>query len=321
METIKARLSLQRLAHSREVVLLITLGVIALAASILSPYFFNAMNFTNILIAVSLDTVIIVGMTMVLVGGGIDLSVGSTLGFCATILARPFGAGIGSPVAIVIALVCGIAIGVINGLLIAYVGIDPLITTLGTMTIWRSATYITAGGNPLSDIPVSFKAFAQGNLLGIPNLFVIGLISIVVFDILLKSNTFFRKYYFVGGSEKSAFRAGIKVKWLKFLSYVITAVCSAVAAVLLVSRMGSAFPHSGLGTEMRVISACVIGGCSVVGGKGTILGSFLGVVLLALINNILVLIGIKAEWQGVVSGMILILAVLSDAIMLRREQW
>lgn len=313
--------TLRRTIASREIILVITLAIISLIASVLSPYFFDINNFRNIIIAISLDTIIIVGMTMVLVGGGIDLSVGSCLGFCATVLARAFAARLGIPQSILISLCCGIIIGAINGFLISYIRVNPLITTLGMMTIARSAVYITAGGHPLASIPTTFKAFAKGDIVGIPNLFIIGLIFIIVFDFLMRRNIIFRKYYFVGGNERTAYRAGIKVNLFKFFSYVATGLFASIAGILLVSRLGSAFPHTGLGTEMRVISACIIGGCSISGGKGTVLGSFLGVMLLAVINNILVLLGIQVEWQGIVSGTILILAVLSDAIILRKEQW
>lgn len=308
------------LIYSREIILVLILSIFILFSSLLSPYFFNLDNFRNIIIAISLDTIIIVGMTLVLVGGGIDLSVGSVLGFCATILARSFAAEINIPVAIIITLLCGIVIGAINGILIAYIRINPLIATLGMMAIARSGTYIAAGGHPLASIPSTFKAFAKGSIFGMPNLFIIGLLSIAIFEILLRKNSIFRKYYYIGGNEKTAYLAGIRVNVFKFFSYVATGLCSAIAAILLVSRLGSAFPHTGLGTEMRVISACIIGGCSITGGKGTILGSFLGVMLMAMIGNILVLTGIPAEWQGIVSGTILILAVLSDAIIQRREQ-
>jgi len=141
----------------------------------------------------------------------------------------------------------------------------------------------------------------------------------VVFGFLLAKNVILRNYYFIGGNEPAAYRAGIGVNRYKFMSYVICGIFSALAAILLVSRMGSTFPHSGLGTEIRVISACIIGGCSISGGKGTIFGSFLGVLLLGLISNILVLLGVSVYWQGIASGTILVLAVISDALLNRRK--
>lgn len=314
-------ITFRRVMFARETILIITLAIFSLIASILSPYFFNIDNFRNIIIAISLDTIIVIGMTIVLVGGGIDLSVGSVMGFSAIVVASTLAAGINIPTCIIISLCCGAIIGAVNGALISYVGVNPLIATLGMMTAARSGVYVVAGGHSLARIPFRFKAFTRGDVLGIPNLFIIGLIALVLFDFLLRRNSVFRKYYFVGGNEQTAYLAGIKVKAFKFFSYIITGLCAAIAGILLVSRMGSAFPHSGMGTEMRVISACIIGGCSITGGKGKVLGSFLGVMVLALVSNVLVLLGVRVEWQGVVSGTILILAVLADAIMQRREQW
>lgn len=313
-------ITFRRVMFARETILIITLAIFSLIASILSPYFFNIDNFRAIIIAISLDTIIVIGMTIVLVGGGIDLSVGSTIGFSAIVVASTLAAGINIPTSIIIGLSSGAIIGAMNGALISYVGIDPLIATLGMMTAVRSGVYVVAGGQSLARIPVRFKAFARGDVLGIPNLFIIGLLSIVLFDFLLRKNSVFRKYYFVGGNEKTAYLAGIKVKAFKFFSYIITGLGAAIAGILLVSRMGSAFPHSGMGTELRIISACIIGGCGLAGGKGKVLGSFLGVILLALVSNVLVLLGVRVEWQGVASGAILILAVLADAIIQRREQ-
>jgi ribose transport system permease protein len=210
-------------------------------------------------------------------------------------------------------------IGAINGALIAFVNINPLIMTLAMMGIARSGSYVISQGYALSNIPDSFTAFARSDVLGVPTLAVVALVCVLVAGFLLSNNLWLRNYYFIGGNEAGAYRAGIKVEWFKFFSYLICGLFAALAAVLLVSRMGSTFPHSGLGTEIRVVSACIIGGCSINGGRGTILGAFLGVLLLGLISNILVLTGVSVYWQGIASGVILILAVLSDALLTRRK--
>jgi len=315
----RVRHELVRVLKQREILLLLFILIFSIAASIASPYFLKLENFKQVFIAIALDSVVVVGMTIVLVGGGIDLSVGSIIGFCAALIGMSFQNGNATLPTVLFALLSGILIGAVNGGLIAYVNINPLIMTLAMMGIARSGSYIISGGYAFSSIPDAFTGFAAGNVLGIPNLVVVALVCVVVFGFLLAKNVILRNYYFIGGNEPAAYRAGIGVNRYKFMSYVICGIFSALAAILLVSRMGSTFPHSGLGTEIRVISACIIGGCSISGGKGTIFGSFLGVLLLGLISNILVLLGVSVYWQGIASGTILVLAVISDALLNRRK--
>jgi ribose transport system permease protein len=312
--TADASFRMRRLVSQREFLLAIFILIFGVVATFATPYFLNTDNFRQILIAISLDAIVAVGMTIVLIGGGIDLSVGSIVGLSAVVAGLAFGNDLSIPVAVFLALAAGILVGSLNGVLIAYVKINPLITTLGMMGIARSATFVLSGGYPLSSIPEAFKAFAAGNFLGTPKIGIVAIGLIVISGVLLANIFFLIKYFFLGGNEAAAFRAGINVKRVKYFSYALCGVIAALAGLLLVSRLGSTFPHSGQGTELRVISACIIGGCSINGGRGTIIGSFLGVLLLGLITNILVLTGVSVYWQGIVSGTILILAVASDAI-------
>lgn len=311
--------ALRQLFLKRETLLAVFIVFFCIMASFISPYFMQFANFQQVFIAIALDAIVAIGMTIVLVSGGIDLSVGSIFGMSAAILGISFGVGMNIPQALTVAILGGIAAGVINGVLIAWVNINPIITTLGMMTIARSACYIMTAGYPLSSIPTEFKAFSSGYTIGIPNNAVVAIVGVVIFHFILCNNVWFRKFHFLGGNEAAAFRVGIKTKWYKIMAYVISAIAASVAGILLVARLGSAFPHSGLGVELRVISACIIGGCSITGGKGTVIGSFLGVLLLGLISNVLVLSNVSVYWQGVITGVILILAVASDAILNRRK--
>ncbi len=306
---------LRQFIFQREALLALFIIIFGAIASFASPYFFQFANFQQVFIAIALDLIVAIGMTIVLVSGGIDLSVGSVIGMCAAILGLAFGVGMSIPLAVTVAIVGGVVIGLMNGWLIAWIKINPIITTLGTMTIARSGCYILTAGYPLSSIPPEFKAFSAGNVLGIPNNAVVAFLGVILFHIALRNHVGLRKFFFLGGNEAAAFRAGIRVAWYKLLAYVISGIVAALAGILLVARLGSAFPHSGLGTELRVISACIIGGCSISGGKGTVIGSFLGVLLLGLISNVLVLLNVSVYWQGVITGSILILAVASDAIL------
>jgi ribose transport system permease protein len=316
----KLKAIFNRIVSQRELFLLIFIFLFGIYASFATPYFLDVNNFKQILIAIALDGIVAVGMTIVLVGGGIDLSVGSVIGFAGALIGLAFGLGLSIPVAITLAMLGGVMVGAVNGGLISYLRINPIITTLAMMGIARSATYIVSGGYAFSTIPDAFKAFAAGNVFGIPNTAIVTIALVLIFNFLLKNSAALRKYFYIGGNESAAYKAGIRVDNLKFFSYVLAAAFAALAGILLVSRLGSTFPHSGLGTELRVISACIIGGASINGGKGTIIGAFLGVLLLGLINNILVLTNVSVYWQGIVSGTILILAVATDVLVNRTSK-
>jgi len=308
-----------RILMKRELMLTFFIILFGAFASIASPYFFQVQNFKQVFLAIALDSIVAVGLTIVLVSGGIDLSVGSTIGFSAALIGMLFQNGFSIFPTIIFALLAGALVGLINGVLIAFVNVNPLIMTLAMMGIARSGSYVISGGYAFSSIPKSYTAFAAGDVFGVPTLVIVALICVVVGGLLFSNNVTLRKYFFIGGNEAAAYRAGIPVGWYKFASYLVCGILAGLAGVLLVSRMGSTFPSSGSGTEIRVISACIIGGCSLNGGRGTIFGAFLGMILLGLISNILVLLGVSVYWQGVASGTILILAVLSDAISTRRK--
>ena len=308
-----------RLMVKRELMLALFIVLFGVIASFMSPYFLNLDNFKQVFIAIALDSIVAVGLTVILVSGGIDLSVGSTIGFAAALIGMLFQKGYPILPTIIFALLAGILVGLINGVLIAFVNINPLIMTLAMMGIARSGSYVISGGYAFSSIPDSYTAFAAGDVYGVPTLVIVALACVIVFGLLFSNNVTLRKYYFIGGNEAAAYRAGIRVEWYKFAGYLACGIFAALAGILLVSRMGSTFPSSGSGTEIRVVSACIIGGCSLNGGRGTIFGAFLGMLLLGLISNILVLVGVSVYWQGIASGTILILAVLQDALLNRRK--
>jgi ribose transport system permease protein len=290
-----------------------------LVATSLSPYFFSIANLKNVLISCAVELIVAIGLTLVLVSGGIDLSVGSVVGMSSIVMALMFDNGWGIPMATAGALAMGLATGMANGVLISYAGLNPLITTLGTMTIGRSVVFILSGGYAFSAIPPRLKAaFNSEAILGIPNLVWFSMILFIVFDVLMRNNVWFRKFQFLGGNEVAAVRAGIETRRLKLLGYVICSLLASVAAITTVARMGSAFPNTGSGLELRVITAVIVGGCSIYGGRGTVVGAALGVIFLNLINNILVILSISVYWQGVAAGCVLILAILSDVQKARR---
>ena len=299
--------------RSRELAVLALILAICVFAVFVSPYFLTVQNVKNILIASSVEMIVAAGLTVVLVSGGIDLSVGSTVGLSSIVMALVLDAGLGLPLGLAGAIGAGLAVGALNGALIAFANLNPLITTLATMTIGRSAVFILSGGYSFSAIPPAFKdAFNGEALLSMPNLVWLSIALVVLFDLGMRRNVWFRKFYFLGGNEVAAIRAGISTRWLKFAGYVLCSVLAAIAAIVTTARLGSAFPNSGTGLELRVITGVVVGGCSIYGGKGTVLGAVLGVLLLNLINNVLVIVSLSVYWQGVAAGCVLILAILTD---------
>ena len=306
------RIDWRVVARSRELVILGFILATCAGATVLSPYFLTVLNLRNVLIASATELVVAGGLTIVLVSGGIDLSVGSTLGLAAIVMAEMFDAEWSIPAVVAATLCVGAFAGALNGALIAYAGLNPLITTLGTMTIGRSFVFILSSGYALSAIPPVLKNAFNAETYGMPNLVWVSLAVVLLLDAFMRRNVWFRTFYFLGGSEMAALRVGLPTRRLKFAGYVASGLLASLAAVMTVARMGSAFPNTGTGIELRVITAVVVGGCSIYGGRGTVLGAALGVLLLNLINNVLVIGQVSVYWQGVASGTVLILAILTD---------
>jgi len=293
------------------------LGVTVLVAVMLgitTNSFFSTANLSAVSIGLVTDGLIAIAMTMVLITGGFDLSVGSVLALGGMICANFLHSGMGMAPAMLITLVLTSSVGLINGLIIAKIGVNPLITTLGMMGIASSATLVISGGYPVSNLPQEFLYIGQGYILGIPVSVIVMVVMVIIADILLRRALWLRQIYYVGGNERAALLSGIPVDTVRIVIYVFCAFMAGVAGIVATSRLSSAFPLAGAGTELRVISACVIGGCSLSGGEGTVLGSLLGVILMAIIRNGLVLLNVSIYWQGIVTGVILIGAVTFDML-------
>ncbi|GAG65452.1 unnamed protein product, partial [marine sediment metagenome] len=202
--------------------------------------------------------------------------------------------------------------------IVAKIGVNPLIATLGMMSIVRGATLVAAQGFPLAKIPVGFTVFGQRDFLGIPVAVIIMILIVLIGDIMLRKSVFLRQIYYIGGNESAAKLAGISITLIKMFTFILTSALAVVSGLISTSRLAAAFPQAGIGSELRVISACIIGGSSLAGGEGTVFGSLLGVIILALVNNGLVLNNISIYWQGIVSGLILILAVTIDVLTKKR---
>ncbi len=251
-------------------------------------------------------------MTLIIITGGIDLSVGSTVALTGAVTATCIKAGIPIIISILAGLLTGVAIGFINGTMHARLRINAFIITLGMMNIARGLTLLLVGGLNIANLPKNFTVLGQGKLFGIQYPIIVMLVLIVIFDILLRRSRYFRQNYYIGNNEKAAGLSGINVRKTKIVNFTICSGLSAVAGVLMTARLASATATAGTGLEMRVITAVILGGASLSGGSGSIFGAFLGSLLMGLILNGLNLLSVDVYWQTFILGLVLLLAVVLD---------
>lgn len=288
--------------------------IICILLSFLSPYFLDWGNWSNILRQASINGILAIGMTYVILTGGIDLSVGSILA-CAGIVTGSLVTS-NSDVPLPIAISCGIGIGAalgsINGLLIARFSVPPFVATLGMLSAARGLTKIYNDGKPFSGFDATFKFIGQGHIFNIPIPVILLIIAITIFGFILKYTIFGRYIYAVGGNIRSAKTSGIKTKTIIFTTYLISGALAGLAGVLLTARTTAAVPQAGESYELDAIAAVVIGGTSLKGGKGSLIGTVFGVLIISVINNGLDLMGVSSYYQQVVKGLIIVVAVLLD---------
>ena len=275
-------------------------------------------NFSQLMLNLSIDTIVAVGMMILMIGGMFDLSVGSVVAFAGGLAGYlMYYHDVNFMLAIAAGLTGAVVIGFINGWLIAKIGINPMIQTLAMMGIVRGFALMLSGAG-IQNFPYNFIYIGQVKILGLqaPIWYMIGIV--LLFSFLVKNKAFFRRYYFIGGNEKAARLSGINVEKMKMWAFVISALLAGIAGILLSSRLGAALSTSGRGMEMRVIAAVILGGASLSGGYGKIWGAFLGALFMALINNLLILSRVSGYWQEVILGILLILAVGIDQILLKK---
>ncbi|SHE68630.1 monosaccharide ABC transporter membrane protein, CUT2 family [Marinitoga hydrogenitolerans DSM 16785] len=284
---------------------------ISILFSILSDRFLTVSNIINVFRQVSIQAVMAFGMTMVIISGGIDLSVGSIFALSAVIMASVLKTG-SVFLGIVIALVVGALMGFVNGFIIAKGRIQPFIVTLATMAIGRSLTLVYTQGMPITGFPSTFRIIGRGYLFGMPYpiLIMLGTFALIWF---ISSNTKLGLYtYAIGGNETAAKLSGVKVVKYKIIIYMISGVLSAVSAMLLTARLNSAQPTFGTGYELDAIAAVVLGGASLSGGKGSVVGTIFGALIMGIINNGLNLLNVSPFYQQAVKGIVILIAVLLE---------
>lgn len=292
----------------------LALLVLIVIVTILNPNFIAPINLLNLLRQVSVNALIAFGMTFVILTGGIDLSVGSTLALSGALVAGMIASGLDPILAMIIGVVIGGVLGAVNGLLITKGKMAPFIATLATMTIYRGATLVYTDGNPITGIGDSFifKFVGRGYLFNIPVPVILMVIAFVLLYVLLHKMTFGRKTYAIGGNEKASYIAGIKIDKVKTLIYALSGMMASVAGIIITSRLNSAQPTAGQAYEMDAIAAVVLGGTSLSGGKGRIFGTLIGALIIGTLNNGLNLLGVSSFYQQIVKGIVIIIAVLLD---------
>jgi ribose transport system permease protein len=287
--------------------------------SVASPYFFDLNNFYNIGRAVAVYGIVAAVSTIVLISGGLDLSLSSVMALGGVVAAQVMGLVESTPIALALAVGAGTLAGLFNALLIVRVGINPLIATIGTQFAIRGGIFIWTGSVPISLYSHSgFLAFGNGYVLGVPNAVLMLIAVFVVVGLVMHYTRFGSRVYALGGSESATALAGIDVGRLRATIYAFSAASAAFAGALLASVNNAAYPNVGLGAELTILAAVILGGTALTGGRGTVVGTFLGVVLLGVLANGLNLLGARAEVQMFVQGIVLILAVTVDEFRRRR---
>ncbi len=303
------RTKLKAFLGRRETGALIALLVMSVALSFISNFFFTFSNMINIARQVSLNAIIAVGMTLVILTGGIDLSVGSVVALSGTIASSLMVNGVNMWVAILIGILIGGAAGLINGLTITKLNVPPIITTLAMMTAARGIALVYTNGYPISNLPDSFIFLGRGYLGPIPVPAIIMLIIYILGYILLTQMRVGRYIYGLGGNEEAVHLSGINVARIKILVYTVCGIVSAISGLILASRLGSGQPLAGSGFEMDAIAAVIIGGASITGGEGTMIGTLIGALIMNILNNGLNLMNVNPYSQQIVKGVVLAAAV------------
>lgn len=292
---------------------LIGLLIIIVLLAILSSAFLSVLNILNVLRQASINGFQAFGLTLVIISGGIDLSVGSVVAFSGMVTALLILAGVTPILAVLAGLASGTAIGVVNGLLIAKGKLQPFIATLGSMLVFRGMTLYISNGVPASKLGEGLIGFiGRGFILGIPTPVYLLLVVFLVIAFVLRNTVFGKRIYAIGGNKRAALLSGIDVDRNLIYIYAISGFLAAVSGIVLMSRVDSAVPTAGISFELSAIAAAVIGGVSLAGGKGNATGTLIGILIIAIIINGLNLLGTSSYLQQVITGLIIVAAVIAD---------
>ncbi len=302
---------------------LIALLLLMLVLSVVTDKFLTAGNLWNVLRQISVNMCLSIGMTLVILTAGIDLSVGAILGLTGAICAGLLKSGIALPAfdlwigftvlgAIVAAISVGTALGLFNGWVITRFSVPPFVATLSMLTIARGLTFLYTQGQPISDLGTNFEKIGAAWFFGVPIPVWISALLITIFYVLTTKTSLGRFIYAIGGNEKAAIVSGVPIQKVKWIVYALSGAMAAIGGVLVTSRLNSAQPNAGINYELDAIAAIVIGGTSLSGGQGSVKGTIIGAILIGVLNNGLVLLNVSPFWQQVVKGLVILLAVIVD---------
>jgi ribose transport system permease protein len=293
--------------------------VICILFALLTPNFLTQNNIVNVVRQASINIVLAAGMTFVILTGGIDLAVGSVLGFTAVIAVVVSLIPALSGAAVPLALLAGLLVGVLTGMMVAYIGLPPFIVTLGTYTAIRGAAYLAAGGTTVINSKIGFAWIGNGYLGPVPWLVVIALLVIAVSAFILHSTVLGTHVYATGGNAQAARLTGIPVPFVLIFAYGVSGLLSGLGGVMSASRLYSAQGQLGIGYELDAIAAVILGGTSFSGGIGTVFGTLIGALIIAVLNNGLTLMNVSFYWQLVIKGAVIVLAVTLDKLRTRGQ--
>jgi ribose transport system permease protein len=303
--------------NMREFTLILIIAALFISMSFASPYFLTWANMKAMLLSFSTEGIIVVGMTMLIIVGGIDLSVGAVMCLAMVMAAKMFILGMNPWLASALSIVfCG-GIGALMGLCVTKIGLHHFIVTLAFMGLARGASMIITQGTPISlfSLPPEFKFVGQGTIWGVPFSILIFFVVVIISDYLLRNATSFRKIFYTGSNEKAAEYSGVRTDRVKFGVTVLCSSLCGLGGIIYMSKFGAATPNFGVGLELNIIAAAVIGGASFNGGQGSVFGAILGIALLSVVSSSLILLDVNVYWQDFIKGLILLIAVALDHIL------
>lgn len=306
--------------NNREGTLIITIAVIFVAMCILKGELFYARsNIEAIFSNLAYDLLLACGMTFVIILGGVDLSVGAVLALSGIICTLMIQKGINIVLAVGLGILFGGAIGAVNGILVSKANVAPFVATLGSQSICRGACYVLTSGYFVAGLTDAYTNIGRGRLLGVPNKILVSITIMLLLALLSRRFRPLRSMFYVGGNRQAAFISGIPSGLTIILGYMISGLMAGIAAILMTSSLGMGHAGYGISFEMKAISAAVIGGADMHGGAGSFLGTALGVILVALVNNVFIMFNGSPNWSSAISGLMLLAAVAFDALRRRRK--
>ncbi|NDL67323.1 ABC transporter permease [Anaerotalea alkaliphila] len=307
---------------SRELGIIVALVILIAVFGILEPLYLTPTNLMDIVDQSVINGLLAVGITMVIITGGIDLTVGSTMAVVIVCIGNLLVGGLNPVAAILLGVLLGFVLGGLNGFLIAKMHLQPFIATLGMMSVYRGIAYLVTGGWPVLSIPQNFRTAMDGDVAGVfPSSVVILLLATSVGYVILKHTKFGTYLYAMGNNEEATRLSGVNVDFNKIIAYALCGVSTALAGMVLLAKLGTGEPTAGQGYELNAIAAAAVGGTSLAGGKGSMLGTFFGAILLQALKVGLVVLGVDTFWQYIATGVIIIVAVYLDIVQEKIKSW